>query len=149
MADKSMIGVDLGKGYVDVEKGQLRFFAKATGETNPIYVNEEAAKAAGYPSLPAPPTFLFSLNAEAVAQSGVNRMKVLQLDLGRILHAEQSFELHKMVFAGDRLHFENKLTNVYDKKNGALHFIVSTTTVTNQKDEHVADLLCTLVERRG
>ena len=48
-----------------------------------------------------------------------------------------------------RLHFENKLTNVYDKKNGALHFTVSTTTVTNQKGEHVADLLCTLVERRG
>ena len=31
MADKSLIGRLLNKGSVDVEKGRLRFFAKATG----------------------------------------------------------------------------------------------------------------------
>ncbi|MNL90008.1 hypothetical protein D3C87_2207250 [compost metagenome] len=54
-----------------------------------------------------------------------------------------------MAYAGDTLHFETTLTDVYDKKNGALHFVVSTTRITNQHGEHVGDMRGTLVERRG
>jgi hypothetical protein len=38
MADECMIGRVLGSGAVEVEKGRLRFFAKATGETDPVYL---------------------------------------------------------------------------------------------------------------
>ena len=34
---------------------RLKFFAKAIGETNPIYTDEAAALEAGYRALPAPP----------------------------------------------------------------------------------------------
>ncbi|MNN92403.1 hypothetical protein D3C81_2106840 [compost metagenome] len=54
-----------------------------------------------------------------------------------------------MAYAGDTLHFETRVADVYDKKGGALHFVVQETKVTNQKGEHVADLRSTLVERRG
>jgi len=149
MADKSMIGTPLGKGAAEVEKGRLRFFAKAIGETNPAYIDEAAARDAGHPGLPVPATFLVCLNSDVSAASGVDRMKVLQLDLGRILHAEQSFDYHRMAYAGDKLDFDTTLTDVYDKKGGALHFVVMTTRVTNQAGQHVADLRSTLVERRG
>lgn len=149
MADKSMIGMDLGKGSIEVEKGRLRFFAKATGETNPVYIDEAAAHDAGHRSLPVPPTFFMCLNSDVTAASGIDRMKLLQLDLGRILHAEQAFDYHRMAYAGDTLHFDTTVSDVYDKKGGALHFVVSTTRVTNQNGEHVADMRGTLVERRG
>ncbi len=149
MADASMIGMDLGKGSIEVEKGRLRFFAKATGQNDPVYTDEAAARDAGHRSLPVPPTFLVCLNSDVTAASGIDRMKVLKLDLGRILHAEQAFDYHKMACAGDTLHFATTLTDVYDKKNGALHFVVSTTRVTNQNGEHIGDLRSTLVERRG
>ncbi len=149
MADKSMIGMDLGQGSIEVEKGRLRFFAKAIGERNPVYTDEGAAREAGHPTLPVPTTFLSCLNSDVTAASGIDRMKVLQLDLGRILHAEQAFDYHRMAYAGDTLHFETRLTDVYDKKNGALHFVVSTTKATNQHGEHVANIISTLVERRG
>lgn len=149
MADKSMIGMGLDRGSIDVEKGRLRFFAKATGETNPVYIDEAAAHDAGHRSLPVPPTFFMCLNSDVSAASGVDRLKVLQLDLGRILHAEQAFDYHRMAYAGDTLHFETSVSDVYDKKNGALHFVVSTTRVTNQNGEHVCDMRSTLVERRG
>lgn len=147
MADKSMIGLGLGKGSIDVEKGRLRFFAKAIGETNAIYFDEAAARDAGHRALPVPPTFLMCLNSDVSA--GVDRMALLKLDLARILHAEQAFDYHRMAYQGDTLHFETTLTDVYDKKGGALHFVVSTTRVTNQHGEHVADMRSTLVERRG
>ena len=58
MIDRKFIGMESRRrGSLDVEKGRLRLFAKATGEKNPIYFDEAAAKAAGYPALPVPPTF--------------------------------------------------------------------------------------------
>ena len=61
MIDKKHIGMKLPRLNATAEAGQLRFFAKSTGETNPIYFDESAARDAGHPGLPLPPTFLFSL----------------------------------------------------------------------------------------
>ena len=147
MSDKNLIGRVLSKGTIEVEKGRLRSFAKATGQLDPIYSSEAAAKEAGHPSLPVPPSFLFCLNSETFDLT--EALKVLQMDLGRILHAEQSFDYHKMAYAGDELTFETKVADVYEKKGGALLFVVQETRVTNRKGERVADMRCTLVERRG
>jgi len=147
MADPSLIGRPVSNGSVDVAKGRLRFFAKAIGETDPVYTDEAAARDAGHPGLPVPPTFLFCLNSEVAELADI--MRFLQLDLGRILHAEQAFQYHRMAYAGDTLRFDTRVADVYDKKGGALHFVVQETTVTNQNGEHVADLRCTIVERRG
>ena len=46
MGDASKIGTKFEPVIVPVEAGQLKFFAKATGETNPVYTDEAAAKAA-------------------------------------------------------------------------------------------------------
>ena len=147
MADKALIGRRMSSGTVDVEKGRLRFFAKAIGETDAVYTDESAARDAGHPTLPVPPTFFMCLNSEVGELT--EALAVLQLDLGRILHAEQAFDYHRMAYAGDTLHFETRVSDVYDKKGGALHFVVQETKVTNQKGEHVGDLRCTLVERRA
>ena len=53
MIDRDNIGRNWPSLDVTVEKRPIAFFAKATGETNPIYTDESAAKAAGYPALPA------------------------------------------------------------------------------------------------
>jgi hypothetical protein len=65
MIDPRHIGHTLPPYAVDVEKGRLKFFAKAIGQTDPVYSDEAAAKAAGHPSLPVPPTFLFCLEMDS------------------------------------------------------------------------------------
>src|SRR3546814_3188119 len=60
MIDTKWIGHRFPAIRWEVEKGRLRFFAKAIGETRPEFIDEDAAKAAGHPSLLAPPTILFS-----------------------------------------------------------------------------------------
>lgn len=52
-----------------------------------------------------------------------------------------------MVYAGDTLTFEPRIDDIYDKKNGALDFVIRTTRVTNQHGEHVADLRAVIVQR--
>jgi acyl dehydratase len=77
----------------------------------------------------------------------LDTLKILNFDLGRILHAEQEFIYHQMAYAGDRLTFEAKVADVYDKKDGALQFVVMQTRVTNQQGEHIADVRSSLVQR--
>ncbi|MCY1272020.1 hypothetical protein D9M68_281880 [compost metagenome] len=146
MADKSLIGHVTAQGSVEVEKGKLRFFAKAIGETDPVYTDLAAAKDAGHKSLPVPPTMLMPLMSEIRGDIG-GLMKLLGWDLGRILHAEQSFTYHRMAYAGDVLTFETRISDVYEKKGGALQFVVQESRVTNQDGEHIADVRNSLVHR--
>jgi acyl dehydratase len=145
MADKSLIGRPLGTTTAEVEKGRLRFFAKAIGEIDPVYIDEAAARAAGYKGLPVPPTFLFCLERDG--RDLVEMLKIMSFDLGRILHAEQEFIYHKPAYAGDTLTFETRIVDFYEKKAGALQFVVNQTRVTNQQGEHIADLRSSLVQR--
>lgn len=126
-----------------VEAGRLRFFAKAIGETDAIYTDDAAAT--GQRALPVPPTFLFCLEMDRPDPFGW--VAALGLDLGRILHGEQSFTYHAPCYAGDTLHFEAKITDSYEKKGGALLFIVKDAAVCNQDGVHIADLRTTLVHR--
>ncbi|WP_109481226.1 MaoC family dehydratase N-terminal domain-containing protein [Paraburkholderia sp. C35] len=146
MIDKKFIGKVLPTFRAVAEAGQLRFFAKATGETSRRYVDEAAARDAGHRALPLPPTFLFSLELQ---QPDTSWRDELGIQLSRILHGEQSFTYHRLAYAGDVLHFESRIADIYDKKNGALDFVVRETRVTNQHGEHVADLRSVLVHRNG
>lgn len=130
---------------VEVEKGRLRFFAKAIGETNPIYTDEDAARAAGYRSLPLPPTFLFCLEFEKSAAARF--LREAGVDIGRILHGEESFRYHQTVCAGDRITFQTTVSDIYSRKNGALDFIVQQTTATDQAGALVGEMRAVIVVR--
>ncbi|SAK80488.1 hypothetical protein AWB80_05073 [Caballeronia pedi] len=142
--EKKHIGMRLPVFSATADAWRLRFFAKAIGETNPVYFDEAAAHDAGHPTLPLPPTFLFSLEFE---QSSTAWRDELGIVSSRILHGEQSFEYHRVAYAGDLLRYESRIADIYDKKNGALWFIVRETRVTNQRGEHVADLRSVIVQR--
>lgn len=144
MIDKKHIGKTLHTFYVKPEAGQLRFFAKAIGETDPIYFDASAAQDAGHPNLPLPPTFLFSLEFEQPSAGWRQELGVVP---SRILHGEQKFTYHRMAYVGDTLQYESRIADIYDKKNGALEFIVRDTRVTNERGEHVADLRSIIVQR--
>ncbi len=147
MIDRQYIGHAMPPFEVDVEKGRLRFFAKATGQTDPVYSDEAAARAAGHPGLPVPPTFLFCLEMESPDPAAIRNL--LGLDYKRLLHGEQGFSYRRMAYAGDRLRFEQRIEDIYDKKGGALEFVLRKTRVTNQHGEHVADLRSVTVMRNG
>lgn len=147
MLDRQYIGHTMPKFSATVEKGRLRFFAKAIGQTDPVYTDEAAAQAAGHPGLPVPPTFLFCLEMESPDPAAIRNL--LGLDYRRLLHGEQGFTYHRMAYAGDVLSFEQRIEDIYDKKGGALDFVLRKTRVTNQRGEHVADLRTVTVQRNG
>ncbi len=64
------------------------------------------------------------------AQDPFAFLDVLGVDIGRILHGEQSFTYHAPVVAGDRLAFESRISDIVDKKGGALTLVTVETRVT-------------------
>ena len=147
MLDRSFIGLETKPRSVAVEAGQLRFFARATGEKDPIYFDEAAARAAGHPALPAPPTFLFCLGS--LAPDGENVIARLGVDMGRVLHGEQSFTYGQPIHAGDVITLTTRISDIYDKRGGALDFIVQDTDATNQNGEAVGQTRTVIVVRNG
>jgi len=144
---KKFIGYEVPPTLWDVEKGRIRFFAEVIGTADPIYLDDAAAKAAGYRNVVAPPTFIFG----AESDSGVlmKLLDTLKIDLREVLHGEQRFDYHAPVCAGDTLRFQTRVADIYDKKDGALEFVVNDTKVTNQLGEHVADLHSVIVVRHA
>ena len=145
------VGVVSEPRSVAVEAGFLTFFAKATGETNPIYFDEAAARAAGYPAIPAPPTYLFSLALSAPARRGdiFDTEQGMGVDMSKVLHGEQSFTHHKPIFAGDRLTLTTTTRDIFKKKGGALEFIVQDTRAVDAAGELRAEMTMTTVVRHG
>ncbi|VTU32800.1 MaoC family dehydratase N-terminal domain-containing protein [Variovorax sp. PBL-E5] len=145
MIDRKWIGHALPASVLPIERSRLRFFAKAIGETDPVYTDAAAAHDAGYPDLPAPPTFLFA----AELDSGVldRLLADLQIPIARLLHGEQSFSFHRPACVGDTVTVRSTIDDIYDKKNGALEFVVKTARATNQRDELVAELRTVIVCR--
>lgn len=147
MLDRSHIGHEFDAFDVEVEKGRIKFFAKSIGETSPIYTDESAAKDAGYKTIPAPPTFPFVLEMEGPELLPI--LKLLKMDIGRILHGSQKFEYPGLVYAGDTITIQSKIVDMFDKKGGALEFVITENSFTNQNSELVAKATNTIVYRNA
>ncbi|MBI1907757.1 MAG: MaoC family dehydratase N-terminal domain-containing protein, partial [Rhodocyclales bacterium] len=124
MIDTKWIGHELPLAWATLERGRLRFFAQAIGETDPVYSDVDAARAAGYADLPAPPTFLMSVDLDAGTIDAM--LALLEVPLARILHGEQGFTCHRAVCAGDTVTVRSRIADIHAKKGGALEFIVKT-----------------------
>jgi acyl dehydratase len=145
MIDKKWIGHELPPSVLPIERSRLQFFAKAIGETDPVYTDAAAARDAGYPDLPAPPTFLFAAELDSGASDRL--LADLQIPLSKLLHGEQGFSYHRLACVGDTVTVRSTITDIYDKKNGALEFVIKTSRATNQRDELVAELRTVIVCR--
>jgi acyl dehydratase len=145
MLDRSLIGRESEPVVVEVEKNAIRRFAEALGDPNPIYVDEAAARAAGYPSLVAPPTFTVALAS--------NERFRHSLDLGTrsILHGEQSFEYARPIVAGDRITVRSKVADVQERAgaSGAMDVILIEDEGRDDANELVFRTRAMLILRRG
>ena len=145
MLDRTLIGRESEPVVHDVEKGALRRFAEALGDPNPIYVDEEAARAAGYPALVAPPTFPVVLT--------VNERFRHSLDLGTrsFLHSEQQIEYGRPIVAGDRITVKTRVADVQERAgaSGPMDILVLEDEGRDPQGAVVFRTRSTLVLRRG
>jgi hypothetical protein len=143
--DRSWIGRELEPSELVIERGRLRAFARAIGETDPVYTDVETAQAAGYADLPAPPTFLFAVELDSGALDAL--LDGLGVPIERLLHGSQGFTYHRQACAGDVITVRSRIADIFDKKGGALEFVEKRSEARNAGGELIAELRTTLVVR--
>lgn len=139
MLDRSCIGRVVARHTTQVEKSRLRFFLKVIGETG-AGMDSEAV-------LPVPLTYLFCLDMER--PDPYDWFDSVGLELPKVLHGEQSFRYDSPCHTGETLLFETTVEDIYERRGGALEFLVKRTSVSAADGRHVAELRSVIVQRHG
>jgi len=150
---KGVIGQPTGKAKVVIERAPVQHFADAVLSTSPIYHGPEAATAAGFGNIPAPPTFPFAMEfsgkfeelqpADQPAGSPLAKaVGPLMAKGGLILHGEQEFIYHRPIEVGDVLVGTGYIVDIYQKesKGRTMTFIIQET---NWNDDKTGEPVCT------
>lgn len=149
----AMIGLEKVRQY-DVTKKDIRRFAQAIGETNPIHFDEDYAKSTRYGTIITPPLFCQMFTFEDVPANRLpNDGSPVEIDVPvpaqRTVGGGSSYEIFHRVKAGDKITVKSTLKDVFTKegKSGRLYFIVVDTEFSNQKNELVAKETATYIKR--
>jgi acyl dehydratase len=84
-----------------VGREKIREYALAVGETNPLYLDPQAARAAGHPDVVAPPMFAVVYSAGALGPAIFD--PEVGIDFARMVHGGQEFRWGPLVVAGDEI----------------------------------------------
>jgi acyl dehydratase len=128
-------------GSYEVTRVKIKEFADAIGDPNPVYRDPEAAKAAGYPDVIAPPTFpiVISLGDPSLGDPE------LGLNYAMVVHGEERFEYHRPLHAGDVVTTESTIAAI--RSIGRNERLDIQTVVRTIDGEHVCTAHNALIER--
>ena len=145
---RALVGQRLGEpASATIHAHEAEGFAYAAGDGNPIYLDDAAARAAGYRARVVPPGFLVwafepPRPLEALREDGLwrNDESPVRLHVSRVLYGGEDWEYHAPVYAGDTITAETRLAALEEKAGGSGPFVLMTTETryTNQVGEIVA-----------
>lgn len=125
--DRSVKGTQIEPVKVLVERGRIRFFAEILGQADPIHFDRDAARAAGYPDLVAPPSFFVVIEAaaddERKRRGLPSAAELVKADYRYLLHGEERYFYEAPIYAGDEVEMSCVITDFYEKKGGAMEFV--------------------------
>jgi acyl dehydratase len=124
-----------------VGREKVREYARAVGETDPRYLDPDAAREAGFADVVAPPMFAAVYAGPAIFPA----IEESGLDFSRMVHGAQEFTWHEPVVAGDEITTEASLESTSER--GGLKFFVFKTRSVNQRDELVCEGIWTNIVR--
>ena len=127
----------IGKTYPPttyaVGREKVREYARAVGESDPLYLDVEAARAAGHDDVVAPPMFAVVYAMPAVAQGMFD--PEVAIDFSRLVHAGQAFAWGPLVVAGDEISTTLSVKDVSERRGSG--FFVFESVSCNQRGETV------------
>ncbi len=127
----------------EVSRVKIAEFAQAIGDLSPLCRNREAAQAAGYPDVIAPPTFAIVISMASSGHAMAD--EDLGLDYSMVVHGEQRFEHTRPLHAGDVVVAQTTITDIAPRRT--MTMLTTRTDITTTGGEHVCTALSTLVER--
>jgi acyl dehydratase len=138
-----------GKSYApfeyEVGREKIREYANAIGAHAPVNHDREAARAAGFRDVVAPPMFAVVYSAGSVAQGVLD--PELGIDLGRMLHGSQEFVWGEPVCSGDTITTTTTVAELYER--AGMQFFVFESVSKNQDGQETVRGTWTNIVRAG
>ncbi|MEF2978891.1 FAS1-like dehydratase domain-containing protein [Subtercola sp. YIM 133946] len=126
-----------------VGREKIREFSRAVFSTSPLNFDVEAARAAGYADVVAPPTFAIVLQ-ELTLQQLIGDEDA-GIELSHVVHGDQRFSSTRPIVAGDELTATMTIASV--KTLGGNAMITSESRIEDLEGNHVVTSISTLVVR--
>jgi acyl dehydratase len=121
----------------------VREFARAVFATSPLNHSVEAAVAAGFADVVAPPTFAVVVQEATLAQ--LLAEPDAGIDFARVVHGDQRFSYSRPIIAGDELTATLSVTSI--KSLGGHAMVTAESAVVDASGSHVVTAISTLVVR--
>jgi acyl dehydratase len=118
------IGKQWEPATYEVGAEKIREFANAIGAANPVHHDHEAAKAAGFRDLVAPPMFCVVYSARAMAPAILD--PAVGINLATMLHGSQEFAWDEPVCDGDVISTTATVKEIYEKDGKGFYVFEST-----------------------
>jgi acyl dehydratase len=125
-ANTDLIGKQWPAVEYDVGREKIREYANAVGETNPIHHDPDAAQAAGFRGVVAPPMFCVVYSAPAVGPAVID--PEVGINLAAMVHGGQVFEWGEPVCAGDLVTTTATLTDLRERNGMTFYEFESVST---------------------
>ncbi len=126
-----------------VGREKVREFARAVFATSPVNTDVEAARAAGYADVVAPPTFAVVVQEYTLHQ--LLSEPDAGIDFSRVVHGDQRFTFTRPIVAGDELTATLSVASI--KSLGGHSMVTAESTIVDSAGAHVVTATSTLVVR--
>ncbi len=111
--DPSLVGHETSPQSDVISATAVQQFADAIADSSPIYRDESAARAAGYTTIPAPPTFVTRFIV-SFAEAG------LDTEHSQVLHGEQEYVYERPIGVGDAVTVRHRIASIRQSRGMAL-----------------------------
>ena len=139
----------VGKTYAPltyaVGREKIREYAFAVGETNPVHLEVQAARALGYRDVVAPPMFAAVYSSAAIGPALFD--PEIGINFALMVHGGQEFKWGPLVVAGDEITTTVTLKDATARES--MSFFVFESVSTNQEDDIVCVGTWTNIVRGG
>jgi len=137
------IGKEYPETTYEVGLEKIREYANAVGQSEPVHHDREAARAAGFRDVVAPPMFAVVYSGPAMGPA------ILDPDVGinfaTMVHGGQEFVWGEPVCAGDVITTRARVTEIYEKDGKGFYVFESVST--NQDGDEVVRATWTNIVR--
>ena len=126
-----------------VGREKIKEYANALGIDNPVHQDVEAARAAGFRDVPAPPMFAVVYSSPALAPAILD--PEVEMNFAAMVHGGQEFAWDEPACSGDEITTATKCLSI-EERDGKGFYVFETNSV-NQDGAQVARGTWTLIVR--